>query len=56
MKLTVVVLLSLLLTGCAAKRHWRSSEAAYDRWAIKMCERTHPPEECDPNWKPEVKP
>ena len=55
------ILLLLLLPGCAIKRHWVSSEAAYDNWAFTQCVRTHQDlgmteEElhkfCDPNWKP----
>jgi len=31
---------------------WARSQAAYDRWAVQLCARTRPIEECDPNWKP----
>lgn len=54
-RLIPILLLCLLLTSCAVRRRWRSSEQAYDRWAIGMCEKTHPASECDPNWKPEGK-
>jgi hypothetical protein len=52
MKIIPILLLVLALSGCAIKRRWVSSQAAYDRWEIRMCEKTHPAKECDPDWKP----
>lgn len=61
LKKCLAIVLCLALSGCAVKRpaqsfahKWRSSEQAYDRWAVKMCEKAHPVAECDPNWKPEA--
>lgn len=52
LKLALLLVACFLLSGCAVKHHWRSSEVAYQNWAINMCEKTHTPAECDPNWKP----
>jgi hypothetical protein len=51
----VILVACLMLTSCAVKRRWRSSEQAYDRYWTKLCMKTHPASECDPNWKPEGK-
>jgi len=52
MKRFALFALLIFLPGCSLKRHWVSSEQAYDRWMINACEKSHPAEECDPNWKP----
>lgn len=55
-KAGAVLAACLVLNGCAIKKRWRSSEQAYDRWAYRMCTRTHTAAECgDGNWQPEGK-
>ena len=63
MKPLALALLLLLLPGCAIKRRWVASEAAYDRWmekATMQCVRDKmdlgglslkdAKQACNPNW------
>ncbi len=52
MKFAGLFLLLALLPGCAVKRHWVSSEQAYDRWMIAQCTKQYSAAQCDPNWHP----